>query len=183
MDGQSVATDDLPQRRRRLRRLLTAWSPIRFVIDAVGIGLCLLAVAVTIDATSRKLLNSPVHGVYELSQLATLAVIAAGIAAAAATDSHIRIELLRDRMPGWFTRVADVFGSILGIAFFGLLTLYSVSRMLEDWANGNVWTGYINIPTYIPWAILVTASLFSAASFARSTVTPADRDGYFIEDA
>jgi len=165
----------LPPRRHHW---LTAWSPVRYLIDATAVCLIALAVLVTADSVSRRLFDTPLRGVFEFTQLVSLTVIAVGIAAVSATDSHISLEIGRNWLGPRGRKVADVVAGLTSAAMFGALAYYCTVRGIHDWRSGSYWIGYINIPTVIPWSILGITSAFSAASSVRSMFVPANRSGY-----
>jgi TRAP-type C4-dicarboxylate transport system permease small subunit len=153
-------------------------APVRFLETITVVILAATALLVTADSVSRRLFNSPIHGVFESTQLVTLIVISVGIAGVTATDTHIILEVGRNWLGRRSRVVVDALNGLACFAFFALLTWYCVERGYAAWLSGAYWIGYINIPTTIAWLILAVTAFFSAGSSLRSMFIPADRSGY-----
>lgn len=122
-------------------------SPVHWLSKAGAIasvaGLLFLAFAVTFEVVMRYVFNSPTKWVNESVEFALLFIVVAGVAYTQKEKGHIRVDLLVARFSKPTQKKAEIFSSLLGIFYCGVLSwagfistsnfyrLKSVSMMLD----------------------------------------------------
>ncbi len=82
----------------------------------LGMGIVvILMVANSMDATLRYLVNKPLTGVFELSELLIAGLIFLQFSAVQAQGRHINVTILIDHLPVWVRTSSKILGLTLGI--------------------------------------------------------------------
>lgn len=120
------------------------------------------------DVLGRSLLNQPVPGAFELTELLLLAVIFAGLPQACRTSSHISVTVISEHFPARLNAgLARVFALIGAVALAAIA--WSMANLgLEKIEYRDV-TSFLGIPIG-PVALLVSAliALSALAEAARA---------------
>ncbi|MFC1860911.1 TRAP transporter small permease [Chloroflexota bacterium] len=77
------------------------------------------------DVSLRYLFNKPIMGSYELIEYMLVLVVAFTLAYCAVEKGHVFVELIIDRFPKRVQAIMKSFNSIVGLAFFSLITWYT----------------------------------------------------------
>jgi TRAP-type C4-dicarboxylate transport system permease small subunit len=135
------------------RALLTIAAVLAFL-------LCFLVCA---DVIGRVVFNSPVKGTPEMVSFSIVMILWLQAAYAIRSGGMIWVDALHVRLPNHAQRACDVFGALLGIAFFGLVCWGSVDPALHAW-NSNEFEGEgaLRVPVW-PARFLVVLGSFLAA--------------------
>lgn len=119
--------------RRRLR-LATA-----VLCGALLLALTFVTVA---DVIGRYLLNSPLPGAGEYTELLLMAIIFMGLPAVCLDDGHVQVDLITSRLSAGFERVQTVFWRLV---VSGLLAIVS----WQLWKHGSQLAGYNEVTVYL----------------------------------
>ncbi|MBU6378700.1 MAG: TRAP transporter small permease [Gammaproteobacteria bacterium] len=109
-----------------------------------GFGLLALALAVAVETIMRKVFNKSLQGVDELGGYVLAVTAALSFAVAVRSRTHIRIDLIHDRLPKVLRVVLNVIAT-LAIAACAIATLYMAYIALTD-------TIRYNSAAQTPWA-------------------------------
>jgi TRAP-type C4-dicarboxylate transport system permease small subunit len=96
----------------------------RFSRVVSGIGAVCAAILVLVtctDVTGRYLFNLPLTGGFEMTGLILSVVAACGIVVSTASDSHISVDSIYERLSPRGKRILTYFSTSLGVVFFGVL--------------------------------------------------------------
>jgi TRAP-type C4-dicarboxylate transport system permease small subunit len=135
------------------RALLTVAAVLAF-------SLCFLVCA---DVIGRVVFNSPVKGTPEMVSFSIVMILWLQAAYAIRSGGMIWVDALHVHLPNRAQRGCDVFGALLGIAFFGLVCWGSLDPALHAW-NSNEFEGEgaLRVPVW-PARFLVVLGSFLAA--------------------
>jgi TRAP-type C4-dicarboxylate transport system permease small subunit len=133
------------------RALLTVAAVLAF-------SLCFLVCA---DVIGRVVFNSPVKGTPEIVSFSIVIILWLQAAYAIRSGGMISVDALHAHLPHRAQRACDVFGALLGIAFFALVCWGSVDPALYAW-NSNEGEGALRVPVW-PARFLVVLGSFLAA--------------------
>jgi len=97
-----------------------AWID-RWATRAAGFLLFCLMVLTFVDVAGRNLVNRPVNGTSELTEIALAAIISLMLPRVAIAGQHIVIDLVDTLLPPAAVAWLDAFASLLGAAMFGLI--------------------------------------------------------------
>lgn len=112
--------------------------------------LCLL----TVTAVGfRYILNSPIFGVADITQLILLAVVTFSIAQSGRTGGQVAVELLGTVSSPKFTRWTDILVKVLGLIMMAILTVQLVESGLTAAEYGE--TSYSLIIPFGPYFYLL----------------------------
>jgi TRAP-type C4-dicarboxylate transport system permease small subunit len=152
-----------------LRRFLAGVARVMNAVAGWLFVVC--AVFVTLDVLGRKFFGVTSQGTTELTGYMLAFGIAWSLAHGLATRSHIRVDMLVNRMP----LTARAAMHVLALAFLAVLAFFFAWRgwavVLESWEFNAKDTSALSVPLIVPqglWAIGLTAF------FALTVVTLAE---------
>lgn len=168
----------------RLQRLVSRWAR---GIAAVGLAALLFqALATAGDPLLRWLANRPIHGLSDITGLASVMVIAACFPVIVAQRGNITIRFLGRALPARAALWVDAFGSCALLAFLGMIGVQLALYTGELAASGRT-TWLLRIPVAPYWIVataLVVLSVFAqavnvAADVARAVTGERPREESF----
>lgn len=114
-----------------------------------GMAAVILTAAMVYEVFARYVFSAPTVWAFDIAYMANGAVFLLGIAFVLREDAHIRIDVLRRRLPARFNQAVQGGLYLLVLApFFGMLFWIAASHTLRAWRSGEV-------ETVSPWAPLV----------------------------
>ncbi len=135
------------------RALLTVAAVLAF-------SLCFLVCA---DVIGRVVFNSPVKGTPEIVSFSIVIILWLQAAYAIRSGGMIWVDALHVHLPARAQRGCEVFGALLGIAFFALICWGSIDPALYAWrSNEFEGEGALRVPVW-PARFLVMIGSFLAA--------------------
>ena len=126
-------------------------------------GIVVLAImgVTVVDVIGRYLLNRPLAGSFEITQLLLVLVIFAGLPAVCASDSHIRVDILLNLMTGRWRHLVERACAVAISATLAFLAILMWGKAGESVATGDV-TTYLHVPIG-PFAYFISISCAVAA--------------------
>ncbi len=166
---------------QRVSALINLW--LQRISAVVLVALMVITVA---DVLGRWLLNRPVEGTYELTELAMVAIVFLALGAVVHHGGHISIGLVSERLPKRWQRALQI---VVGLLSFLLLLviawqLYEYAGRLQrgSYITGRPILGLLQIPTY-PLAFVAVAGILAYALAVLSNVVALIRNPTLVEDA
>lgn len=167
-----MASGDGGQPRGGLRRSLAPL--VRLGDAAAALALFALMALTFADVVGRNVLNAPVPGGTELTELLMAALVFAVLPAISRTNDHIVIDLLDHLVPAWLRPAQLVLANLLGTFAFAAIAW-------RVWVEAGKTAAYGGITPYLGWpmapflyAMAVMAGV-TAAAFLAAVLT-AGRD-------
>nr|NLD40386.1 TRAP transporter small permease [Actinomycetales bacterium] len=115
-----------------------------------------MMVAITIDVFCRTLYQKSVPGILEISETALVAAVFLGMSYTGATNSHIQIDLLTERLPARVRQVVVTIAWTFTSAFLVWATYATTTRAMKSTAEGEIRMGLVNWPIYpARWIIAI----------------------------
>jgi C4-dicarboxylate transporter DctQ subunit len=146
------------------------WSAIAFVCERLSktgavlaeICLVLLLLLVFHEVIARYVLNKPTLYSVELSEylLIFIAFMAAGWVMH--QDKHVRMTSVISLMPGNARRVLDIVTSCIVLCFCLIIVWQGAKSSLMAFRGGYHSSSLLNVPMWIPYAIIPIGSLLLA---------------------
>lgn len=135
-------------------------KPMKALASALGIlatlATLVMMVAIAIDVVYRALYNRSVPGVLEISETALVTAVFLGLAYTGATNSHIAVDLLTERLPARVTRWVLTVAWLLSTIFLGWITYATFVRASASLAAGEKRMGLVAWPIWpARWIIVV----------------------------
>lgn len=127
------------------RRL--AWVE-KAVAYLAGFGILALMLYGCVSVFARKLLNMPIHGVSDISEVTMVAVALFGISYCQREHGNVRMTLLTSRFPPRIATIADIVATAIAILFIALITFGAWRHAASYWELGGG-TYELNIPLWI----------------------------------
>jgi len=124
-----------------------------------GTLILLAAVLIGIDVILRVGFNRSIGGADELSGYALAIGTVWGLGAALLDRAHIRIDSLYILFPTPLRLALDVFGLILFLAFFGLVTWHGLGVLQQSMQSGSRSQSALETPLLIPQALWIAGLL------------------------
>src|SRR5699024_7834187 len=104
----------------------------------------------------RTLYDRSIPGILELSEAALVAAVFLGLAYTGATNSHIAVDLLTERLPEKVARWVIATAWLLTSVILVWMIYATTSRAIESTERGEVRTGLVNWPIWPSrWVIVV----------------------------
>lgn len=120
-----------------------------------GVCLFLLMVAVVTDAGGRYFLNSPISGVYEISEFyLMIAIVFLGLSRTQSLKGHVRVELLLERFPMLIAKALNIFYFLATALVFGCISYLAAETGWNNIVLDRWTTGVVPIPTGPSWLIV-----------------------------
>ncbi len=120
-----------------------------------GVCLFLLMVAVVADAGGRYFLNSPISGVYEISEFyLMIAIVFLGLSRTQSLKAHVRVELLLERLPVLIAKALNIFYFLATALVFGCIGYLAAKTGWNNIVLDRWTTGVVAIPTGPSWLIV-----------------------------
>jgi TRAP-type C4-dicarboxylate transport system permease small subunit len=129
-----------------------------------GISILILMLFTTVDVGMRAAFGSGIAGSIEITQVALVATVFAGMMSAELSKIHVRTPLLTERLPNGAAFALKFFGSLISALVVGWATFYSWRVAFASYAAGEFQFGLAAVPIWpakIALAIGLTGLLVS----------------------
>jgi len=126
---------------------------------AVG-GMLLLSILTIVDVSLRALLNTPIPGFYELSELVMAIVIACCFPAVLATRSSLTVDFLSEKLSIGPRAFFEALGALLLLVFVALLT-WRFALYTQGLASRNAETATLLLPVAPFWWVVTAVCGFA----------------------
>jgi len=100
----------------------------------------------TVDVALRYLFNSPIAGVYTLCEMLMVGIVYLAIAYVQQQKSHVRVDVLIDRLQGPPRLAFELATLLLALVGFSLMTWQSALLAWDAWVTGDYAMGLIEYP-------------------------------------
>jgi len=144
---------------------LNDWIASTLLVLAATLAF-LLCFLVCADVIGRVVFNSPVKGTPEIVSGSIVIILWLQAAYAIRSGGMIWVDALHSRFPGRAQRACEVFGALLGLAFFGLVCWGSVDPALYSWrSNEFEGEGALRVPVWPARFMVVIGSFLAAFNY------------------
>lgn len=119
-------------------------------VALVFAGLAILAMALLggSDIVFTYIVNRPIDGVFEVTQMLMVMSIFLGLGAVHLNRSHICVDIGYDLMPSWAKRASEMLTLLIMLGFFGALTWRAWGNAVHSWQIGEYTSGIVAFPLY-----------------------------------
>jgi len=142
----------------------TRWNR-RVAVYISGICIILITVLLVTDASLRTFFAKPIVGIIDIIEIILAWIVFTAFAHALITGAHVRMTLVVGRLPFRFRPGFDVFGSLIGVVFFALLTFLAVPYFWQSWLIKEVPMSPLATPVWLGKAAMPIGSLLMLAAF------------------
>lgn len=127
----------------------------------------LLAFLVCADVIGRVVFNSPVKGTPEIVSYSIVVICFLQAAYAIRSGGMIWVDAVVQHLPRPVQAVCEVFGAVLGIAFFGLVCWGSIEPASYAWTSNEFeGEGALRVPAWPARFIVVLGTFLAAVNYA-----------------
>ncbi|MCC7486724.1 MAG: TRAP transporter small permease [Burkholderiales bacterium] len=153
----------------------------RALLAAAALLAFLLCFLVCADVIGRVVFNSPVKGTPEIVSGSIVMILWLQAAYAIRSGGMIWVDAVHVYLPAPVKRACDLFGALLGVAFFSLIVWGSVEPAHYAWVSGEFeGEGALRVPVWPARFLVVLGSFLAAFNYlllalerARSLVSGA----------
>jgi len=133
----------------------------RLLSRIASIALALLMLLTVADVFGRYLLNTPLSGTFELTEMSMVLIVFLALGLAQHHGEHISLDLAYNYFPSWLKKGTDMIVDLVNLAVVALITwqLYRYSIRMSD---GNYTTAVLQIPIH-PFVLV---AVVGAATYA-----------------
>ncbi len=130
-------------------------------------GLVVMTLITVVDVAGRYLLNRPLPGALELSELLMVFLVFGAFAVTELRGGHVDIDVVVNTMPARARALSESFAALLSTAFWGLVTWRTALHAQNVWRAGET-TPNLGLPI-APFVFVAAAGtlLFTLALVAR----------------
>ena len=107
-----------------------------------------LALVLSADVLTTRILDHPIPGVIKLSEAGLVLLLFLGMAAATRNRGHIRVDILVARLVPRARRFYDAIGYLFAAVFFAVWTWQMWNLTAKSWAIREMATGLLPYPLY-----------------------------------
>lgn len=145
----------------------------RILVWACGIALIVMSFAITVEALMRKFLNHSFGGVDEITAYVFAVTTTFAFPYAILQRANIRIDIVRNRLPGSLRIALDVLAWTSFTVVFGVVAYRACELAYTSWMDGarsiTPLRSYLAIPQGL-WALGLVAAVIASLSMAVRAV-------------
>jgi TRAP-type C4-dicarboxylate transport system permease small subunit len=131
----------------------------KFSVSLALIGLILMMIIVTGNATGRYLFDTAIPGSLLFTErFLMIMVIFLTMARLQAKGENINVDLLYRNFPDEIRSPVDLVGQVFGLLIFAMIVYETSIRAWEGFIGGHWTVGAISFPIYLSWAIVAIGS-------------------------
>jgi TRAP-type C4-dicarboxylate transport system permease small subunit len=108
----------------------------------------------TVDVFLRYVFNAPLPEMFQLTEFMMVGVVYLAIAYVQQLKDHIKIEIATQWMPQKGQNILDLFGYLVGLFIFGLITWQTGRQAWEAWDTQDYTMGIVQFPLWPAKSIL-----------------------------
>jgi TRAP-type C4-dicarboxylate transport system permease small subunit len=124
-----------------------------FCYTAAGLVLVMIF-PTTLDVVLRYIFNAPLPEMFQLTEFMMVAVVYLAIAYVQQLKDHIKIEIVTQWLPQKAQDALDLFGSLVGLVIFTIITWQSGRLAWEAWETQDYTMGIVQFPLWPAKTIL-----------------------------
>lgn len=175
-----------PAPRSAGRKLSDVFVVLSFVAIALAVVMTMSDIALRLAAQGAEMVLGTrprwsIAGVVDLMQLFTVTAVSLAIAANFLTDSHIRIDLLLNRMGPRLRTFSVVISALTGVAVIGIC-LWSAVREFQGQLEFTSSSATLALPFTWYWAPLILGLAISLACCLWQLIRPGQKAEDDIRD-
>lgn len=129
-----------------------------------ALGLFAIAVLVSIDVTVRFITGRPITGMFEFASVLLVAVTFLPMAAVLLNNQQLRVDIVTEHLKPRASAIAGLLDVAIGLTVFGLLLLIATEEVSKAYFGRFLLRGLIEIPTWIPNAMIWVGALLSVVA-------------------
>lgn len=148
----------------RINRLLSAL--IMGFAQVAALGLLLLALCVSVDVAMRFATGRPITGVFEFAGVILVGVTFLPLGAVLLTNQQLRVDIVLETLRGRALATFMLLDVATGLLVFGLLVSIATEEALKAYHGRFLLRGLIEIPTWIPNAMIWVGTVLSLVALA-----------------
>lgn len=140
------------------------------IIGYVGaLTLFLTMSLITIDVISRYIFNSPITGVFEITEFMVLIIIFSFLAPTQANKNHVSVDLLVARLPKKLRFAIELINHVICLILMALITYMAFERALELMEDGEA-SPNLGVPEYPFVLFLVLGTSIMCIEYLRDII-------------
>lgn len=138
---------------------------VEAVLNIIGVFFIMILMVLTAaEIVGRYLFNQPIPGYVEDTELIMAAIVFLGFGYAQKTGSHIRMDMIINRMTGRSYHLIETLSGLLGLIAYGIICIYSFHATIDAYQMGDV-TEYLYTPTWPSKLCVPIGSFFLCIRF------------------
>ncbi|WP_322995514.1 TRAP transporter small permease subunit [Castellaniella sp.] len=143
-----------------LNRLIDGFSWCATQLASVAVAV--LTLSMVYEVFARYLFDAPTVWAFDIAYMANGAVFVLGVAYVLREDAHIRIDVLRNRLPARLNGVVQGVAYLLILApFFGMLSWIAATHTWRAWVRHEVETVSPWAPFMWPFYLMIAIGLIA----------------------
>lgn len=124
-------------------------------------------ITVCLEVVLRYFFNRPTGWVLQISEYILLYIPFLASAYVLREESHIRVDIVLNRLSSGARRITDLITSVIGFSVFLVLTYYGAWVTLDFFHRQVPTLKYLKIPEYLVIMVIPIGSLLFALQFGR----------------
>ena len=134
-------------------KFLSAVDKVQRTIEKIACGIAagiilVMVFPASLDVILRYLFHAPIPQVYDFSEFMIVGAVYLAVAYVQAIKGHEKIEAATSWLPEKGKAALDIFGYLIGVVLFAVITWQSSRLAWEAWITHDHTMGIIHIPTW-----------------------------------
>lgn len=127
-----------------------------------GLAAAVLTLSMVYEVFARYLFDAPTVWAFDIAYMSNGAVFLLGIAYVLREDAHIRIDVIKNRLPARFNNLVQGLVYLLLLApFFGMLSAVAIRHTLRAWVRNELEIVSPWAPLMWPFYMLISIGLLA----------------------
>ena len=149
---------------------LNEWV-VRAMLVVAAVLAFLICFLVCADVIGRVVFNSPVKGTPEIVSFSIVVICFLQAPFAIRSGGMIFVDALTSHLPPLAQRVLEIFGYLLGIAFFSIVCWGSIDPSIHAWTSNEFeGEGALRVPVWPARFIIVLGTFLAAFNYLLVTI-------------
>lgn len=137
----------------------------KLAIYVSGIGILSVMSILIVDASLRTIFAMPFLWVIDVSEIILAWIVFTAFAYALITETHVRMTLVLSRLPLRLRSGCEIFGNLMGVFFFALLTYLAIPYFWQSWLVKEVPMAAVETPVWLGKAAVPVGGILMSVVF------------------
>ncbi len=129
-----------------------------------------IAIIGTLDVITTNVISKPIPGAFELSEAGLAMLVFFGLAITSRSGSHIKVDILTNRLPAWGQRICSAIGYLFTSIIFIFWSRQLYLLAAKSFRFRETATGLFQFPLYIVKIAACVALFFATIETIRRLI-------------
>lgn len=147
-----------------------------------GGGIIVAMALLIVDASMRTFFSRPIWGMLDVIEIILVWLVFAAFAWALITGTHVRMSLVKDRLPSRLRSGCEIFSNLMGIGFFALFTYLAIPYFWTSFLVKETPMSPIPSPVWLGKAVMPIGGIMMLIAFIIRLIRTLRKGEVFEEE-